>query len=277
MSVKRQKRSYSPGSQQPDNSEDDGDSFVPCDTVLAIISAKHNFRQSSCEGFVPIVLKSQLYCTLKDHTKLDREVDELRQKGEIRVFKLSTSPSDYAVHLTDDYVWQLQDAKERQLSQGVEPDRAQVFDWFIHRVLPRCAGTAIGHDELLRLLSRPAKHQAPSRASAGAAAPGDGHVALLLKSGCLSRQRRPGQPEAYWFAIPGAGPVLSSILNGRQELLAAFKKRYRHGVLEKEITKKPLRSSRLGAGFHIRDLVGLGLVERIETTSGTMLRPVQSA
>lgn len=43
------------------------------------------------------------------------------------------------------------------------------------------------------------------------------HIAFLLKAGCLTRQQRTaGSPEAFWFALPGAGPVLKEARAGRQ-------------------------------------------------------------
>lgn len=37
----------------------------------------------------PIVLKSQLYTVLTDRTAADRDLEDLRQKGRVRVFKLA--------------------------------------------------------------------------------------------------------------------------------------------------------------------------------------------
>lgn len=46
-------------------------------------------------------------------------------------------------------------------------------------------------------------------------------------------------------------------------------------VPEKQLlTKTKLRRSPLGVGYHLRDMLGLGLLQRVSTTSGTIIRLV---
>lgn len=46
-------------------------------------------------------------------------------------------------------------------------------------------------------------------------------------------------------------------------------------VPEKQLlTKTKLRRSPLGIGYHVRDMLGLGLLQRVSTTSGTIIRLV---
>ena len=41
---------------------------------------------------------------------------------------------------------------------------------------------------------------------------------------------------------------------------------------EIQLMRAKLRRTPLGAAFHLRDLVGLGVVQRVATPSGTMIR-----
>ena len=50
-----------------------------------------------------------------------------------------------------------------------------------------------------------------------------------------------------------------------------MRKRYREASM-KEVAKKRLRASELGIQWHVRDLIGRGLVMRVITTSGPLLR-----
>ena len=43
----------------------------------------------------------------------------------------------------------------------------------------------------------------------------------------------------------------------------------------KELEKRKLRDSRLGMQYHIRDLLGSGLLQKSNTTSGPLLRVVK--
>ena len=59
---------------------------------------------------------------------------------------------------------------------------------------------------------------------------------------------------------------------GRTELLSIFKRK-RHGeAKERELLARKLRGSALGAAWHISDLVGSGLVVRVETAVGPVIR-----
>ena len=49
--------------------------------------------------------------------------------------------------------------------------------------------------------------------------------------------------------------------------------RRRYGELpERELQGRKLQRSVLDARFHVRDLVGMGMLERLQTTSGVVLR-----
>ena len=49
--------------------------------------------------------------------------------------------------------------------------------------------------------------------------------------------------------------------------------RRRYGELpERELQGRKLQRSALDVRFHIRDLVGMGMLERVQTTSGVILR-----
>ncbi|KAF6254899.1 serine-threonine protein kinase 19-domain-containing protein [Scenedesmus sp. NREL 46B-D3] len=52
----------------------------------------------------PIVLKSQLYTVLADKTAVDRDVEQLRQQGRARLFKLAIGADEFVVLLTQDYM-----------------------------------------------------------------------------------------------------------------------------------------------------------------------------
>lgn len=54
-------------------------------TAAAITAA----AAAAAKQLPPIVLKSQLYTVLTDKTTADRDLEDLRQKGRVRVFKLA--------------------------------------------------------------------------------------------------------------------------------------------------------------------------------------------
>lgn len=69
------------------------------------------------------------------------------------------------------------------------------------------------------------------------------------------------------------GKVITSIARGRKDVLAALKrtryKEMRRAALEK---KNPAKATGLPLSFHVRDLLGLGMIRELDTPSGMFLR-----
>ena len=81
--------------------------------------------------------------------------------------------------------------------------------------------------------------------------------------------------EDKWsFTLPRAGKYLTQLSKGRTELLTRLKRKPNKELLESELEKSKLKSSRLGTAFHIYDLVGRQDVKSITTSSGKLIRVV---
>ncbi len=83
---------------------------------------------------------------------------------------------------------------------------------------------------------------------------------LLVNAGLLIRGRE--EEEGYWFAIPNAGFFLKACTKGRQEVVGLLKRQKHKELLQEEIENKRLRTSFLGPMFHVKDLIGQGILER---------------
>eukprot|EP00192_Tetraselmis_astigmatica_P020807 CAMPEP_0117676390 /NCGR_PEP_ID=MMETSP0804-20121206/16146_1 /TAXON_ID=1074897 /ORGANISM="Tetraselmis astigmatica, Strain CCMP880" /LENGTH=300 /DNA_ID=CAMNT_0005485523 /DNA_START=164 /DNA_END=1063 /DNA_ORIENTATION=- len=244
--------------------------LLPCDTLVAMQVMENECRQQAPQFPWPVVLKSHLYSLVKDHAAVDKEIDDMRRRRVVRVFKVPIATDDYAVQLTEHYEKHVREVKHTLIEGGTPAETAAALDWFIDRVLPRWVEVSISHNDFVELLARP-RHRSSSREAGGAGEVSEEHVSLLLKSGCISRQHRLTSGEAYWFAIPGAGPILQDLEGGRKEIIALLKKRRCGEMLERELLKKKLRGSGLGVPLHLKDLLGLGIVKSVPTTSGPLL------
>ena len=58
--------------------------------VIAAISMLVDQHKLQRRGLPAVVLMSQLHTVLKDRTASDRELDELRRRGEVRTFRMPT-------------------------------------------------------------------------------------------------------------------------------------------------------------------------------------------
>lgn len=60
-----------------------------------------------------------------------------------------------------------------------------------------------------------------------------------------------------------------------QELLGMLGRRRHPEMFVKELLKKKLQGSALGIRWHVRDLLGSGALQQLDTTSGPLLRIVK--
>ncbi len=61
-----------------------------------------------------------------------------------------------------------------------------------------------------------------------------------------------------------------------QELLGAMMRRRHPEMFLKDVMKRRLKGSQFDMRFHVRDLVGSGAVEELQTTAGPLLRVIKN-
>ncbi|EFJ20354.1 hypothetical protein SELMODRAFT_418188 [Selaginella moellendorffii] len=204
----------------------------------------------------PFVLRTQLYSSVKDRTTVDKELEALKQQQVVRMFKLNSGRDDFAVMLLEDYVSQIDAAKQRMESKH-SSDTTIVFDWFQNYVLGSSPDLSISNSHLVSLLSRGGKTT-------------DKQISVLINAGFLVRQM--SDSEDYWFSIPGIGWAMKNLTQGRKEVTQLLRKRQSKEALLSVLEKRKLRSSSLGMRFHLRDLLGSSVLVSVETTSGALIR-----
>lgn len=233
-----------------------------CDTMVALQLLQRQFPHSDKYRGTPLMLRSQVYCLIKDRTAADRQLDGLRQRNVLRVFRVNCGPGDAALMPTADYV-----ALTVGISEEHPPQSAQraALRAFAARVLPACTGETVQRERLMELLE-----------GAGCSGSGEEGLSALLQAGLVCRE--PGGDDALVFALPSIGPVIAAVNNGRKELVRALQRRKPPEMLEAELEKRfPLRSSCLNARFHIRHLLGSGVLQQRELPKGPSLLLARSA
>ncbi|KAF9165566.1 Serine/threonine-protein kinase 19 [Actinomortierella ambigua] len=103
----------------PDLADDLDPSQLPTDTQAAmeyLLAQLHPRRIKDRKIFPKVCMVHQIYGIVKDHTTVDRTVDQLVKNGTIRKFFLGGTGSDeFAIMFTADYVQQIEDAKAQYL------------------------------------------------------------------------------------------------------------------------------------------------------------------
>lgn len=128
--------------------------------------------------------------------------------------------------------------------------------------------------------------QLPSSTGGGRARSGEGAAAMRAALAAPSGQQQPGADErlrtaaafsaasaGVWaLGVPEAGRLWEWAEAGRRELLQRLARRP-HGELPREAGGGlSLARSRLPVSFHLRDVLGAGLVEEVASASGPLLR-----
>eukprot|EP00884_Botryococcus_braunii_P006774 jgi/Botrbrau1/16098/Bobra.7_2s0064.1 len=244
---------------------------LPSDTLAALLLLRAQFPRTQAWQ-LPIALRSQVYSLVKERTVVDRELENLRHANKIRMFRLPLGSDPYCYCLTEDYVAFLQRTERERQDNGMPVALAQVYGWFADRVLPQCPDLAISKARLLELLSRDSRVKSRKRKADEEEGElvSDKHITLLLNSGFLARDA--SDRDGFVLGPGNVGPLVTSILKGRKELLGFLARRQYSQVLVKELEKKKMTRSPLGLRFHLRDLLGSGSVLRLQSTSGALVK-----
>ncbi|KAL6062674.1 hypothetical protein QOT17_012103 [Balamuthia mandrillaris] len=235
---------------------------------------------------VPVLLKTQLYAIVTNHTDVDQQLDQLKKDGKLRLFKLLSLKDEYAIMLQEDYLSLIDITKQRHIdiqkqerANDKEPEEcsakakdkerekeedsatetsAAIFDIFVRTVASTCcAKESITKAELSNLLF------------------GDGpinetQITMLVNAGLLIRGRE--EIECFWFSIPSTGPFFSSCLKGRKEVITMLQRTRHKEMFREDLAKRKMRYSFLPPMFHVKDLIGKEVLESVETTAGPLIR-----
>ncbi|CAN6479468.1 unnamed protein product [Victoria cruziana] len=240
---------------EPDDSFSLEDHLTFSDTMVALRIMRTQFPKLEKASVEPFVLRTQLYSSINDRTQVDRELESLRKEKVLRIFKLNTGQDDQAVMFMDDYLKQMDAAVKRVKAK--DPADLVVFEWFKMYVLASNLDVSIGHHELCILLSSGGNVK-------------DDHISLLINAGLVTRQL--ADSDMYWFSIPNIGSSLKGLSQGRKELMSFMNRRKYKEIMLALLEKKRLRFSQLDVRFHLRDLIGAGLLKTVETPAGLLVR-----
>eukprot|EP01094_Clydonella_sp_ATCC50884_P024374 TRINITY_DN6096_c0_g1_i1.p1 TRINITY_DN6096_c0_g1~~TRINITY_DN6096_c0_g1_i1.p1 ORF type:complete len:304 (+),score=55.66 TRINITY_DN6096_c0_g1_i1:127-1038(+) len=235
----------------------------------------------------PFLLLSQLYGAMGSHTQVDRDLDGLVERGEVRTFEILREKDDSLVVFVEDWIDTIAAAKLDYLQgiaslarQNAQEDReatkprprmhqerraaavpkkssADVFDLFAERVVPCYHEPTITTDKLLELLCGPDQRRITSH-----------DITPLVNAGLVLFR----DTSLYGLSIPGVGPFVIHCHKGREELLRVIRKSPFEQISVEKLNARKCRTSKLPWRFHIHSALGLQLIEKVESPDGMILR-----
>lgn len=199
------------------------------------------------DSLPPVVLKHQLYSLHNDKTSVDKQVNELRETGELLMFQLGFDSEAFALVFAEDY--------RAKVLQG-EAGRGTLgtVEKFLAKLIPSCSDLSFNKEKMLKEFLFT-----------------DSEITQLVKSGVLTVR----DAGSWWLSIPNSGKFIKYFIKGRKAVLGMVKKSKYGEILQTELEGRRTTSQvKFQMKYHIHDIIGAELVECIQTTSGTLLRYV---
>ncbi|KAF4092659.1 hypothetical protein AMELA_G00023170 [Ameiurus melas] len=222
----------------------------PCDVKATLQYLMTLFpRKLFDDSLPPIVYKHQLYSLLSDRTLVDKQLNELRDNGELLMFQLGFDTDTFALAFTEDY-------RAKVLAEQMGKDTRVTVEKFLDKVLPSCSGLSFSKCQMLQEFLFT-----------------DSEITQLMKSGVLTVR----DAGSWWLSIPNSGRFTKYFIQGRKAVLGMVKKSKYNEILKADLEGRRTKSQvRFDIKYHIHDIIGAELVECIQTTSGTLLRFVDT-
>lgn len=199
------------------------------------------------DSLPPVVLKHQLYSLHNDKTSVDKQVNELRETGELLMFQLGFDSEAFALVFAEDY--------RAKVLQG-EAGRGTLgtVEKFLAKLIPSCSDLSFNKEKMLKEFLFT-----------------DSEITQLVKSGVLTVR----DAGSWWLSIPNSGKFIKYFIKGRKAVLGMVKKSKYGEILQTELEGRRTTSQvKFQMKYHIHDIIGAELVECIQTTSETLLRYV---
>jgi len=240
------------------------DVSIPGDVILSIFKFKRLMWDHSERFYkplpLPIVLRSQIYGTLNSRTETDKELELLRKTNEIRLFKL-TNRDEFAIMLSKDYQTHIIQTRDAMEECGSWKNlKFSYVDRFLQTVISTYTELYITKQKLVELMKLNETSQKSEIEDVFTA---------LVSVGVLTMK----DLDTFWISIPGVGNFLYQILEGRKTILQSMENlSFGEIMMEDLMSKKSFQKLYFDVEIHLKDLIGLGLIERIYVSNGTLLR-----
>lgn len=228
----------------------DGEGEGPTDIKSTLLDLMTLFPRKLFNDTLPqIVLKHQLYSIHSDKTMVDRQLNDLRERGELLMFQLGFDAEAFGLVFTSDYKAKVLAGEDGRVTR-------ETVEKFLEKVVSSCTDLSFSKDKMLREFLFT-----------------DAEITQLVKSGVLTVR----DAGSWWLSIPNSGKFTKYLLQGRKAVLSMVKKSKYSEVLKADLEgRKTTSQVKFHMKYHIHDIVGAELVESIPTTTGTLLRFIDS-
>eukprot|EP01023_Acetabularia_acetabulum_P061836 TRINITY_DN7522_c0_g4_i1.p1 TRINITY_DN7522_c0_g4~~TRINITY_DN7522_c0_g4_i1.p1 ORF type:complete len:287 (+),score=31.93 TRINITY_DN7522_c0_g4_i1:240-1100(+) len=240
-------------SAQHNNSENEGDEIeFPSDIEVTISLLQQAYPFEIC-GSPPVIYVTQIYSVLKDRTTVDQEIDRMRIQNRVRLIQLPDN--DNAIIWTQDY----KNVIDKKIELCRTEDQ-QVLREFKDKIVYSIKSSQVSKMDMQQVFYDKT----------------DDAISILLRHGFLARGIGGHFADIYFFTFQGLGKSAAAVTEGREEVLKILNRRRHEEIKLSQFEKLKLKSKKwCGSDFHLRDMVGKGLIEMFNTPVGDGIRLVK--
>lgn len=189
----------------------------------------------------PIIMRHQIYALVKCRTEVDKCLNEMRKKGEIRLFKLGQNDDEVAVVYMKDYKEHVERCCTSNTTVGT----------FLN-IVAQCPDISFSRNVLLNVYGMKEEN-----------------ISELIQQGVMTAR----DVGCYWLSIPNVGEFVKTFLYGRRATLQYIRRTKYKELLQSELEKRKLpRKAQLSILYHIYDIIGSDSVMCVDTSTGVVLR-----
>jgi len=172
----------------------------------------------------------------------------LCKEGKVRLFKFLSGIDEYLVMMMEDYL-----VKLNQIKESSSPEHAEIIAVFIEKIIPNYVDIFISKEYI--------------EDSIGSKVPESYYTALVNKGVLLNKDAK-----SFWIAIPSSGPLLKAIAKARKEICIKLARKKYKEILVADFKYLKFKTTDIDMMFHVRDLIGQGVVELVSSPCGDLVR-----
>lgn len=227
--------------------------------MFALNYFKANFPPQFEQDLPPIIHLHQIYSLISSRTRVDREIDNLRAKKLIILFKFDSSVNNQSETLVCFFA----DYKDYVMRRDTisSTSNKSLVDMYLNRILV---------DEATHQLSIEKSHLIFKYKL------DEKQISTLVQSGLLALK----SATHFWFSIPGFGKFRRQLLESRKSLLDLVRRqsykemnvRHFYDYLHISKNKNFKNVNRIGANYLICDLIGNEVLVKIDSPIGLTIK-----
>jgi len=235
---------------------------MTAEVALTLLRQQFPFARERCPTHeVPILLGHQIYSLVANRTAVDRELEALKKANRVRRIKLVSQRDEFGYVFLDDYLAKLRAvaatcpaSSQQQLAVQRFADALAKAKWDV----------TVTRAQVIEATARSANELLPPEPVVC-----ERMVSHLVHRGLLLA--RSDTRDVYWLAVPGSGRLIQDIAQGRVEMERLIRRRKHKEIPVAKLLLARLKKSGRGPRFHLRDMMGGGLVAVRPTSVGDVV------